>query len=306
MNIFLKKNNYISLINAYKILIGIEIEEENDTSFNLDDSNIEPNNERAEYQLEKSSDNKHKKMIYVSSMQYYAYQLFDRPSNNLHYFGRLFHQYIVDQYAKIVMGRLSFIRNNQETIRADLYQSIKNTTLTNLGYSIGKRIVLPSSFKGSPRYLMRLFQDSMAVIRNFGKPDLFVTVTCNPQWPEIQNELTNVKNSEKLTLIARVFKIKLKAIMHDILKDHIFGIVKAYMYVIEFQKRGLPHAHILLILENESKPRNSDDYDSLVSAQIPDPKKHPKAFATVTKSMIHGPCGIFNKKAPCMDDITGE
>jgi len=173
------------------------------------------------------------------------------------------------------MGRLSFIRNNQETIRADLYQSIKNTALTNLGYSIGKRIVLPSSFKGSPRYLMRLFQDSMAVIRNFGKPDLFVTVTCNPQWPEIQNELTNVKNSEKLTLIARVFKIKLKAIMHDILKDHIFGIVKAYMYVIEFQKRGLPHAHILLILENESKPRNSDDYDSLVSAQIPDPKKTP-------------------------------
>ncbi len=40
------------------------------------------------------------------------------------------------------------------------------------------------------------------------------------------------------------------------------------MYVIEFQKRGLPHAHILLILENQSKPRKSDDNDALVSAQI--------------------------------------
>ncbi len=238
-------------------------------------------------------------------MQYYAYQLFDRESNYLHYYGRLFHQYIVDQYAKIVMGRLNYFRNNQETIRADLYQSIKNTALTNLGYTIGKRIVLPPSCKGSPRYFMKLFQDSMAVIRSFGKPDLFVTVTCNPQWPEIQNELTNVNNSEKLTLIARVFKLKLKAILQDILKDNIFGFVKAYMYVIEFQKRGLPRAHILLILDNQSKPRNSDDYDALVSAQIPDKDKHPKAYATVTKSMIHGPCGDLNKKAPCMDEITG-
>jgi len=39
------------------------------------------------------------------------------------------------------------------------------------------------------------------------------------------------------------------------------------MYVIEFQKRGLPHAHILLILEGQSKPRKSDDNDALVSAQ---------------------------------------
>ncbi len=90
----------------------------------------------------------------------------------------------------------------------------------------------------------------MAVISNYGKPDLFITVTCNPQWPEILKEIDDTKPSEKLTITARVFRLKLQCIMDDKLKRHIFGKVIAMMYVIEFQKRGLPHAHILLILDD--------------------------------------------------------
>jgi hypothetical protein len=245
---------------------------------------------------------KRNKMVYVSAMQYYAYLLHDRPFQYIHLFGRLLQQFIVDSYAKIEGGRLNYFRHNQETIRADLYQNLKNIALTNLGYTIGKRIVLPASFKGSPRNLNRLFQDSMAVIKEYGRPDLFITVTCNPQWPEIQNELPEVKNhADKIPIIVRVFKLKLKAILEDIFTNNILGKVKANMYVIEFQKRGLPHAHILIVLEDECKPRNSDDYDRYVSAEIPDPNKHPQAYKTVTTSMVHGPCGKFNMKAPCMD-----
>lgn len=163
----------------------------------------------------------------------------------------------------------------------------------------------------------------MAVISNFGKPDLFITVTCNPQWPEILTEMKETKPSDKLTITARVFRLKLQCIMDDILKKHIFGKVIAMMYVIEFQKRGLPHAHILLIIDDQSKPRTIDDFDCLVSAEIPDKNLHPqvniillfkfkvenseninsfKAWETVTKSMIHGPCGVLNPKSPCMED----
>lgn len=46
--------------------------------------------------------------------------------------------------------------------------------------------------------------------------------------------------------------------------------MQAHVHVVEFQKRGLPHAHILLILESEDKPRTTDDYDSIVQAEIPD------------------------------------
>jgi hypothetical protein len=46
---------------------------------------------------------------------------------------------------------------------------------------------LPSSFTGGPRQMHKLYQDGMAIVRVFGKPDLFITITCNPKWPEIQN-----------------------------------------------------------------------------------------------------------------------
>jgi hypothetical protein len=148
--------------------------------------------------------------------------------------------------------------------------------------------------------LQQLYQDSMAVIRAHGKPDLFITMTCNPNWPEIKNELIESQNAHKLTIIARVFKIKLKCLLDDLFNKKIFGKTKAHMYVIEFQKRGLPHAHILLILNDDDKLHTCDDYDSIVSAELPDPDKHPELFLTVTSCMLHGPCGHLNPNAPCM------
>jgi ATP-dependent DNA helicase PIF1 len=119
-------------------------------------------------------------MEFVSAMQYYSYMLYDKADSYIHLFQRLFHQYIVDQYSKIEGARLNFIKHNQESLRADLYQNIKEASLTALGYTIGKRIVLSSSFKGCDRYFAKLYQDGMALIRAFGKPDYFITVTCNP------------------------------------------------------------------------------------------------------------------------------
>jgi hypothetical protein len=239
-------------------------------------------------------------MMYVSAMQYYAYLLHDKKDTYIHLFQRLYQQWIVDMYSKMEGARINFLKFNQASLRADLYQNIKSAALTALGYTIGKRIVLPSTFKGCDRYFAKLFQDGMAVIREYGKPDLFITVTCNPRWPEITAELNSTPNEHKLTIINRVFKLKLKAIMDDLYKKQIFGSVKSNMYVIEFQKRGLPHAHILIIMEDEYKPRTTDDYDLIVQAEIPDKKLHPKAYETVTKSMIHGPCGILNPGLSCM------
>jgi hypothetical protein len=90
-----------------------------------------------------------KKMKYVSAMQYYAYQLCDRPGSYIHRFGRLFHQYIVDQFSKIELGRLNFFRFNQDKIRADLYQNIKDCNPDQFGKTIGLRKLLPSTYKGN-------------------------------------------------------------------------------------------------------------------------------------------------------------
>lgn len=66
--------------------------------------------------------------------------------------------------------------------------------------------------------------------------------------------------------------------------------VVSYLMVVEFQKRGLPHVHILLILDEASRPKTSDSIDNLVSAVIPDPVKTPTLYLLVTKDMLHGPC----------------
>ena len=62
------------------------------------------------------------------------------------------------------------------------------------------------------------------------------------------------------------------------------------MVVIEYHKRGLPHAHILLILRPEDRPRNTDDYDKLVCAELPDPSDT-VLFPIIDEHQMHGPCG---------------
>ena len=146
-------------------------------------------------------------------------------------------------------------------------------------------------------------QDAMAIVRSLGKPHLFITVTCNPNWPEIQRELLPGQTAaDRPDLVARVFKLKLSEIKDDLFKRGVLGKPIAAIHVIEFQKRGLPHCQILMILASDSVPRGADDFDLIVSAEIPDPETHPTLYETVASCMMHGPCGAQHPNAPCMVD----
>jgi hypothetical protein len=72
------------------------------------------------------------------------------------------------------------------------------------------------------------------------------------------------------------------------------------MYTIEFQKRGLPHAHILIFLQPSSKYPTPEDIDKIICAEIPDPTKHCQLYNLVKSHMMHGPCGLARKSSPCM------
>jgi hypothetical protein len=83
----------------------------------------------------------------------------------------------------------------------------------------------------------------------------------------------------------------------------------AVLYTVEFQKRGLPHAHILVWLDRQQQ--RSDEIigeasaqliDGIVSAELPDVLEDPLAYALVDEFMVHGPCGRMNGKCPCMKD----
>src|ERR1700722_11224500 len=227
---------------------------------------------------------------YITAMNYFAYRLqIGRPNEaiTLHYYGRLFQQWIVDMYTVIEQTRLNYLKYNQKQIRAELYNGLQDAMISgDRTTNVGQQIILPSSFTGGPRQMHKLYQDGMAIVRVFGKPDLFITINCNPKWPEIQNALLLGQIAQdRPELISRVFNMKLKAIFNDILKENIFGKVLAYLYTIEFQKRGLPHAHVLLILAQPYKPRTVADYDTIVLAEIPDKNSNPNTFNTVKQTI---------------------
>ena len=87
---------------------------------------------------------------------------------------------------------------------------------------------------------------------------------------------------------------------HDIIVKKKGGPLQ--VWVVEFQKRGLPHVHMLVILDKESKMRTLDTIDIMVSAELPNITTHPLAYETMTRTMIHGPCGAINLTATCMKD----
>jgi hypothetical protein len=72
------------------------------------------------------------------------------------------------------------------------------------------------------------------------------------------------------------------------------------IYTVEFQKRGLPHAHICLFLAPGNKFPNAKDVDRVISAEIPNQKEDPVLYELVKQFMMHGPCGTDNPSCPCM------
>ena len=72
------------------------------------------------------------------------------------------------------------------------------------------------------------------------------------------------------------------------------------LHTVEFQKRGLPHAHNIVWVSADTSQPTSMYIDSFVSAEIPDPKEDPLGYALVAEQMVHGPCGRYNMSCPCM------
>ena len=75
------------------------------------------------------------------------------------------------------------------------------------------------------------------------------------------------------------------------------------VYTIEFQKRGLPHAHILLWLRTEDKITTTANIEKYISAEIPNKDDDPELYQIVTDHMMHGPCGVDNPSCPCTVDF---
>uniref|UniRef100_A0A803PFI8 ATP-dependent DNA helicase n=1 Tax=Cannabis sativa TaxID=3483 RepID=A0A803PFI8_CANSA len=163
-------------------------------------------------ELENESDTKK-----LTMRQYYCFRLQQRlnEGHSLLQAGRLLQQYIVDCYMAIEEERFRWIRNNQKQLRSELYSGLMD-----------------------------------AVHR--GYPDLFLTFTCNPKWPEINDMLSLIgqkDDANRVDVICRVFEIKLFQLMEDLKNQQPFGKIIACIAALLLPNGRTAHSRFRIPLD---------------------------------------------------------
>lgn len=180
-------------------------------------------------------------------------------------FGRLTNEYVVDMFSRNLETRLNFIRTNQKCLRREDAELMGVDDV-----APAKNIYLPSSFLGSRRWASDQISDSLAIAAAYGNPRFFVTMTCNTAWPEIVSQLLPGQTFCDIpVVVVWVFRCKLSLLLKTLKTMFVHaGRVLYCIHSVEFQKRGLPHAHILLKYTKQCD--TPDDIDAVVSAEVPD------------------------------------
>ncbi|POS86956.1 hypothetical protein EPUL_001157, partial [Erysiphe pulchra] len=182
-----------------------------------------------------------------------------------------------------------FARNGDGTLSQrfkyipHLYSGVMDALQSDRADQIGDPVILAASYVGGDRFIARCYQSAMEIARALENPSI------TQQTPDSQ-----------LDLIAKTFKLKLDQQIHDLKERYVCGVSTGPVYTIEYQKRGLPHAHILLFLHRDVVPRCAEQVDELVQAHVP--TNDPELASIVKSLLVHGPCGPEFPNAPCMRD----
>ena len=215
----------------------------------------------------------------ITSTQMWYYRSRILRNHRFRVFGRLTNEYIVDMFSRNLETRLHYIRINQQRLRMEdaILMGVDDVNDSD-------NIYLPASFLGSRRWASEQVNDCLAIAAKLGSPTFFVTMTCDPNWPEIESQLLSGQDfTDVPVVVCRVFHQKLHVLLKTL--KSMFPNAGRQIYCIssiEFQKRGLPHAHILIKYEKDCI--NSHDIDQVVSTELPN---DPHDRDLVQKFMMH-------------------
>ena len=80
--------------------------------------------------------------------------------------------------------------------------------------NVGTPVILPATVMGSKRYMHKYLQDALTLTSRFHKPGLFITMTANPKWSEIQDQLpTGISPQRHPDIVDHVFHQKKKKLI---------------------------------------------------------------------------------------------
>jgi len=201
------------------------------------------------------------------------------PASRFQIMFRLGQIYLVDMISRIIDYRLAFHKSRQDQIfggqqheqndnanniedqaneqeigeLTEEYTEVHHET-DNSHDNIPKKTFLSQSLHGSRRHLLSLAHNALCLVSEYGRPTLFLTLTCNPYWKEIKDMLLEGETAyDRADVTNKVFHSKLELFLFNLRKGKYFGPQHKVIYevrVIEYQQRGLPHAHIVVQLSN--------------------------------------------------------
>lgn len=203
--------------------------------------------------------------------------------------GRLMNQYVLDMYSRKESLNFNFYKNpsfQRKIQRIDEIcvgnqndESVNEQSKTSITMELTTTpiIKLPSSHPGSPGYQQRIMLDGLALVRDYGNPHFFITVTINPNWVNIKSRLEPYQNdSDRPDVTVRSFNDLKKKFIKNLTNVSIFGVKAQYiMWTVEFHMRGNPHVHIAMRLDidKDNDPKTiieiANFIDKHISAEIP-------------------------------------
>ncbi|XP_024976216.1 uncharacterized protein LOC112514116 [Cynara cardunculus var. scolymus] len=148
----------------------------------------------------------------------------------------LHHSYLPLQYTLLFSYgedgyRLDIPRREQKVLRCETYDAPCNVQEQGEWdvSNIGQRVILPYSFTGRAWYMMQNYLDAMSLCKWYGYPDLFLSMTCNPKWPEVRRFVkdTCLNPEDSPDILCRLFKIKLDAFIRELKENELFGKIQA-------------------------------------------------------------------------------
>uniref|UniRef100_A0A1I8AIP3 ATP-dependent DNA helicase n=1 Tax=Steinernema glaseri TaxID=37863 RepID=A0A1I8AIP3_9BILA len=219
----------------------------------------------------------------VSYRQWLTYLMMMRPAKtdapydpkDFHYLWNhrsLAEYYVITSNNILERHEMEFYKKKADNLRTVLPKKLIEAMEKRLqpGQTLGKVFFAPPTWKGSRRYMQKAFADAKSISLACGKGMFFLTFTGNKEWPEIKSALLEgQEHFHRPDVVCRVFKAKLDELLKDLFKRHILGEMKAYYLAIEFQKRGMPHAHIVMIPADDVSTRTPANVDDYIRAEVP-------------------------------------
>ena len=208
-------------------------------------------------------------------------------------------------YSRVEEEHLNFIQKSKQAFS----QNVRNTICGDDNEDKQINVILPASFMGSRKWASEQTADSLTLAHMYGPPSLFITMTCNPEWPEISSHLNAGQDASDIpVVVARAFKNRLQRLF-QILKMKM-GTMTYMTSSIEFQKRGLPHCHIILqVGQTVFSDRQFNlfyqfhpelpvhEIDRLIKAELP--RNDQTLRVKIKKFMTHNPNHLTREISRC-------